>query len=216
MSWHKWQNVLASFENGGLNIESLKSFNLALLQKWRWRLVTNPNSIWARAGLDLKRCNCSGVWSSIISTYSVLHQRNLLLMSDLSRKVGNGLSIRFWKDPWNDNGTLMSRFNRHVEGSRNEAALDSLISELGEFTLTLVCFLRVPHAPDGSKFSLEALLEDGSILIFLPFLLGSNAYNGSSFGELLGVIKTECTSFLLPCYGAFGDTATMLLFPLMR
>ena len=116
-----WENVLASFEKGGLNIESLKAFNLALLQKWRWRLVNNPDSLWARvivaihsveAGIDLKGCKCSGVWASIISTYSMLHQRNLLSMSALSLKVSNGLSIWFWKDPWNGNGTLMSRFYR--------------------------------------------------------------------------------------------------------
>ncbi|GKB59551.1 hypothetical protein Tco_0915737 [Tanacetum coccineum] len=34
----KWSNVLPSFEKGGLNIGSLKAFNLALLQKWRWRV----------------------------------------------------------------------------------------------------------------------------------------------------------------------------------
>nr|GEW54617.1 RNA-directed DNA polymerase, eukaryota, reverse transcriptase zinc-binding domain protein [Tanacetum cinerariifolium] len=87
MAWIKWENVLASFEKGGLNIGSLKSFNLSLLQKWRWRLVNNPDSLWARviiaihgmeAGLDLKGCNCNGVWSSIISSYSLLHVRNFL------------------------------------------------------------------------------------------------------------------------------------------
>ncbi|GKE73522.1 hypothetical protein Tco_1535563, partial [Tanacetum coccineum] len=34
----KWENALASFEKGGLGFGSLKAFNLALLQKWRWRL----------------------------------------------------------------------------------------------------------------------------------------------------------------------------------
>ncbi|GJS47551.1 hypothetical protein Tco_0597672 [Tanacetum coccineum] len=60
----------ASFDKGGLKIGSLKAFNLALLQKWRWRLVNNPDSIWARvikaihgveAGVDLMGCNCNGV-----------------------------------------------------------------------------------------------------------------------------------------------------------
>ncbi|GJV17798.1 hypothetical protein Tco_1363121 [Tanacetum coccineum] len=38
LAWIKWKNVLSSYDNGGLNIGSLKTFNLALLQKWRWRL----------------------------------------------------------------------------------------------------------------------------------------------------------------------------------
>ncbi|XP_071687760.1 uncharacterized protein [Rutidosis leptorrhynchoides] len=37
MSWLKWDKVLASFDKGGLNVGSLKAFNLALLFKWRWR-----------------------------------------------------------------------------------------------------------------------------------------------------------------------------------
>ncbi|GJX25915.1 putative RNA-directed DNA polymerase, eukaryota, reverse transcriptase zinc-binding domain protein [Tanacetum coccineum] len=36
LAWIKWKNVFASYDNGGLNIGSLKAFNLALLQKWRW------------------------------------------------------------------------------------------------------------------------------------------------------------------------------------
>ncbi|GJY49892.1 RNA-directed DNA polymerase, eukaryota, reverse transcriptase zinc-binding domain protein [Tanacetum coccineum] len=167
MAWIKWENVLASFEKGGLNIRSLKSFNLALLQKWRWRLVNNSDSLWARviiaihdveAGLVLKGCNCNGVWSSIISSYSLLHDRNFLPLGTLCRKVGNGTSIRFWKDSWNGNGPLMTRFNRlyhldankdcllsdwnvngswvwswkrQVVGSQNEVALNILVSDLG-------------------------------------------------------------------------------------
>ncbi|GJU82853.1 hypothetical protein Tco_1285218 [Tanacetum coccineum] len=62
-------NILASYEKGGLNIMSLKAFNLALLQKWRWRLVTKPDSLWVRVvkaihgddtGLDQKECKISG------------------------------------------------------------------------------------------------------------------------------------------------------------
>nr|GEU51569.1 RNA-directed DNA polymerase, eukaryota, reverse transcriptase zinc-binding domain protein [Tanacetum cinerariifolium] len=130
MAWIKWENVLASFEKGGLNIRSLKSFNLTLLQKWRWRLVNNPDSLWARviiaihcveAGLDLKGCNCNGVWSSIISSYSMLHDCNFLPLGNLCRKVGNGTSIRFWKDSWNGNGSLMTRFNRlyHLDSNKD-------------------------------------------------------------------------------------------------
>ncbi|GJT51983.1 hypothetical protein Tco_0978140 [Tanacetum coccineum] len=36
------------FWGGGLNIGSLKAFNLALLQKWRWRLLSSPNALWVQ------------------------------------------------------------------------------------------------------------------------------------------------------------------------
>ncbi|GJT45843.1 RNA-directed DNA polymerase, eukaryota, reverse transcriptase zinc-binding domain protein [Tanacetum coccineum] len=131
----------------------------------------------AEAGADLKGCYCNGVWASIISTYSMLHNRNLIPMNTLCRKVGNGLSIRFWKDAWNGGGTLMSRFNRlfhldtnedcllsdrrvndswiwnwkrQIEGSRNEAALGSLVSDLGQVQLL--------DGPDSWRWSLD---DDG-------------------------------------------------------
>ncbi|GJV18221.1 RNA-directed DNA polymerase, eukaryota, reverse transcriptase zinc-binding domain protein [Tanacetum coccineum] len=40
------KSVLGSL--GGLNIGSLKAFNLALLQKWRWRLLSSPNALWVK------------------------------------------------------------------------------------------------------------------------------------------------------------------------
>ncbi|GJW49517.1 RNA-directed DNA polymerase, eukaryota, reverse transcriptase zinc-binding domain protein [Tanacetum coccineum] len=48
MAWVKWPIILNSYDNGGLNIGSLKAFNLALLQKWRWRLFTSPNDLWVK------------------------------------------------------------------------------------------------------------------------------------------------------------------------
>nr|GEU63742.1 RNA-directed DNA polymerase, eukaryota, reverse transcriptase zinc-binding domain protein [Tanacetum cinerariifolium] len=142
MSWIKWENVMASFEKGGLNIGSIKAFNLALLQKWRWRLVTNPVSIWARvivvihgakAGTDLKGCYCNGVWASIISTYSMLHNRNLIPMNTICRK-------------------------RIIEGSRNEAALSSLVSDLGQVQLF--------DGPDSWRWSLD---DDGIFSVHAPY-----------------------------------------------
>ncbi|GJU38398.1 hypothetical protein Tco_1191355 [Tanacetum coccineum] len=46
LAWIKWKNVLSSYDNGGLNIDSLKAFNLALLQKWCWRLLSHKNALW--------------------------------------------------------------------------------------------------------------------------------------------------------------------------
>ncbi|XP_071700170.1 uncharacterized protein [Rutidosis leptorrhynchoides] len=43
-----WDNMLALFNKGGLNIGSLKSFNLALILKWkwRWRYLAGVDSLW--------------------------------------------------------------------------------------------------------------------------------------------------------------------------
>ncbi|GJU15763.1 RNA-directed DNA polymerase, eukaryota, reverse transcriptase zinc-binding domain protein [Tanacetum coccineum] len=48
MHWVKWNSVLSSKENGGLDIGSLEAFNKALLYKWKWRLCRDPNALWVK------------------------------------------------------------------------------------------------------------------------------------------------------------------------
>ncbi|GKD28663.1 hypothetical protein Tco_1239441, partial [Tanacetum coccineum] len=49
IAWVKWDVVLNSKDNGGFGIGSLKAFNQALLYKWRWRFINNPDAIWVKA-----------------------------------------------------------------------------------------------------------------------------------------------------------------------
>ncbi|GJX65926.1 hypothetical protein Tco_0300269 [Tanacetum coccineum] len=136
------------------------------------KMEISSDSLWAcvikaihgvEVGLDLKGCNCHGVSSSIISSYPMLHEYNMILINMLCHKVGDGSSIHFWKENWNDNGHLMSSFNhlfhlyvnvdcflsdrrineawvwnwkRQIMGSRNEVALALLVSELGQVHLS--------------------------------------------------------------------------------
>ncbi|GJX97357.1 reverse transcriptase domain, reverse transcriptase zinc-binding domain protein [Tanacetum coccineum] len=49
MRWVKWDNIIASYGSGGLNIGSLKAKNLALLGKWWWRfMVEGKESLWGK------------------------------------------------------------------------------------------------------------------------------------------------------------------------
>ncbi|GKC14972.1 putative RNA-directed DNA polymerase, eukaryota, reverse transcriptase zinc-binding domain protein, partial [Tanacetum coccineum] len=87
MAWVKWENILAPLDQGGLGVGSLKAFNLALLQKWRWRLVNKPDLLWVRiikvvhgmeAGLDEKGCYTKGIWAQIVGSSNYLHSCNIL------------------------------------------------------------------------------------------------------------------------------------------
>ncbi|KAL4572985.1 hypothetical protein LXL04_019777 [Taraxacum kok-saghyz] len=44
-----WDKVIASKQNGGLGVVSIKALNTALMIKWWWRLRTNPQLLWCRA-----------------------------------------------------------------------------------------------------------------------------------------------------------------------
>ncbi|GKA96728.1 hypothetical protein Tco_0818823, partial [Tanacetum coccineum] len=58
-------------KNLGLNfLGCLKAFNIVLLQKWRWRLLSSPNALWVQVikayhgqeeGFDTNGCSFKGI-----------------------------------------------------------------------------------------------------------------------------------------------------------
>nr|GFA02235.1 RNA-directed DNA polymerase, eukaryota, reverse transcriptase zinc-binding domain protein [Tanacetum cinerariifolium] len=107
MAWVKWSQVLPSFEKRGLQIDSLKAFNLALLQKWRWRLLSSSNNMWVNiikalhgkeGGLNNQGCSFNGTWSRIIGTSNFHHSKGIVPLNSFCFKVGCGTRVRFWKD----------------------------------------------------------------------------------------------------------------------
>ncbi|GJW68358.1 RNA-directed DNA polymerase, eukaryota, reverse transcriptase zinc-binding domain protein [Tanacetum coccineum] len=112
---------LASLDKGGLGIESLKSFNLALLQKWRWRMISNAKALWVKVikafhgqegGFGLNDNTSNGVWSKIVGSSNYLHSAEILPIDSIRFQVGCGTSTRFWKDLWTDNAPLYIRYNK--------------------------------------------------------------------------------------------------------
>ncbi|GKB19878.1 RNA-directed DNA polymerase, eukaryota, reverse transcriptase zinc-binding domain protein [Tanacetum coccineum] len=121
MAWVKWSIILNSYDNGGLNIGSLKAFNLALLQKWRWRLFTSPNDLWVKVvkafhghegGFDNNGCSFKGTWANIVGSSNFLHSKGIILNNSFRFNVGCETRIRFWKDIWVGEAPLSIMYNR--------------------------------------------------------------------------------------------------------
>ncbi|GJY29515.1 hypothetical protein Tco_0405282 [Tanacetum coccineum] len=139
LAWIKWTNALSSFNKGGLNIGSLKAFNLALFQKWRWRIFSSSNSLWVNVikslhgyecGFDNQGCKFNGKWASIVGSSNYLHSKNIIPLNTLRFRVGCGTRIRFWKDIWIGDSPLYIRYNREDIGVRNKAYLRDLLLEI--------------------------------------------------------------------------------------
>ncbi|GJX34045.1 putative RNA-directed DNA polymerase, eukaryota, reverse transcriptase zinc-binding domain protein, partial [Tanacetum coccineum] len=107
LAWVKWPIVLASQNKGGLDVGSLKSFNLALLLKWCWRMISNPNALWVKV---IK--GPFGIWSKIVGSSNFLQSNEIIPNDSIRYRVGCGSSIRFWKDLWIGNSPLYIRYNR--------------------------------------------------------------------------------------------------------
>ncbi|GAU51224.1 hypothetical protein TSUD_412300 [Trifolium subterraneum] len=116
--------------------------NLALLGKWRWRLISGEEGLW----LDIVRAKygplgCSshlggrvrgfrGVssWWKEISLLGVcLESLSDWFSTGVRKVVGNGLSTSFWFDPWLGEVPLKVQFPRLFQVSINQE------SQVGSF-----------------------------------------------------------------------------------
>ncbi|KAA3488218.1 reverse transcriptase [Gossypium australe] len=97
--WCQWQHMCQPKDEGGMGFRSLAKFNVALLAKQGWRILTNPNSLVAQV-LKAKYFpnenflnsrlgnNCSFTWKSIWAAKGVLID------------VGRGSEISALNDSW--------------------------------------------------------------------------------------------------------------------
>ncbi|XP_071687722.1 uncharacterized protein [Rutidosis leptorrhynchoides] len=120
MTWINWNQVLAPFNKGGLNVGSLNAFNLALLLKWKWRFLIDDKALWVKViksihgdgvGHAAPRLVNRGVWSSICSSWHFLHDQNIISNHVFQKKIGDGSNTKLWKDMWLGDCSLTSKFN---------------------------------------------------------------------------------------------------------
>jgi len=103
-AWVAWKDLTARKFQGGLGFRDLRIFNQALLARQAWRLLDQPDSLCARL-LKAKyfprslvvdavpQANASQSWQAIIYGLD-------LLKEGLIWRIGNGSSVRIWRDPW--------------------------------------------------------------------------------------------------------------------
>ncbi|KAM6591439.1 hypothetical protein CsatA_014044 [Cannabis sativa] len=104
VSWSSWKHMCRHKHHGGLGFRHLRDFNLAMLGKQAWRLVSNEHSLVSRVykaryyshGSFLTASlgpNPSFIWKSIFETQE-------LIKKGARRVVGPGTSISIQFDPW--------------------------------------------------------------------------------------------------------------------
>lgn len=99
-----WQTLTKSKRDGGLGFRDLCAFNLALLGKQIWHIITEPNSLLSRVFKSkyipncdvlnaIPKANASFTWKSIWAAKD-------LLCEVIRWRVGNGDNIDIWNDKW--------------------------------------------------------------------------------------------------------------------
>ncbi|XP_058750092.1 uncharacterized protein LOC131623084 [Vicia villosa] len=72
--WVSWKKVCLSFEKGGLGIKNILDFNLALLNKWRWRILQGNDNLW----FDLLRARYGDISTKV---FVVASRRNFVILN---------------------------------------------------------------------------------------------------------------------------------------
>lgn len=102
--WLAWHKVTKAKKNGGISFRDFENFSDALLAKKVWRLISNPNEMWARKLKGIyfpnsdffeagKGSRASWCWSSLL-------EGRKLLLKKLSWRIGNGENDRIWGGRW--------------------------------------------------------------------------------------------------------------------
>ncbi|XP_074315228.1 uncharacterized protein LOC141651412 [Silene latifolia] len=102
--WVAWNKMVKPKVDGGIGFRDFRLFNLALLGKQAWRLITNSGSLWSRLMkaryypegdfmMATMGHNPSYTWRSILEARSVMEQ-------GLRRRIGDGQEMLIWGHAW--------------------------------------------------------------------------------------------------------------------
>lgn len=144
IAWVRWETICKPREIGGLGIKNVEWFNLALLAKWRWRLLTEKRGLWrdilkSRYGVEVEGSadlgnnegfkKGSGWWKGICRICRINNLTDWF-QGGLKRKIGIGNKIRFWEDVWYGPNSFKDIFPRLYMVSNDK---NSEIQKLGEW-----------------------------------------------------------------------------------
>ncbi|XP_074336082.1 putative mitochondrial protein AtMg00310 [Apium graveolens] len=122
ISWMAWERMSKHKYEGGLGFRCLRDFNVAMLGKQCWRLLTNPDSLVARVykaryytdkyfmDADLGS-SPSFVWRSVLEAKRVIS-------SGSCWRIGNGKEVSVLQQPWlqdTDNPYIITNFPTIVQ-----------------------------------------------------------------------------------------------------
>ncbi|XP_062021202.1 uncharacterized protein LOC133737713 [Rosa rugosa] len=135
--WLAWERLCIPKGEGGMGFRDLVSFNLSLLAKQGWMLITNPESIAARLfkakyfpNSDFMQAevgqDMSYTWRSILAGREVLAR-------GLRYQIGSGTNVSVWEDPWLPLPYNFKPFSTPMVGTEDWLVSDLIDSEQQEW-----------------------------------------------------------------------------------
>ena len=153
-------------------LRDIQNFNLALLAKWKWRLISEEKGRWkemlvSKYGLGSEvsqtPVRLQSWWWRDLSKACGEGGDEGWVQNEVGWKVGCGDKVRFWEDVWTGNSSLKNMFPRLFSLSLNQG---HKVEEAGRWDDVIWRWnLRWRRA----RFEWESLLEAELVIhMFLP------------------------------------------------
>ncbi|KAK9665474.1 hypothetical protein RND81_14G114300 [Saponaria officinalis] len=129
ISWVAWDKLCKPKCLGGLGFRDYRNFNMALLGKQAWRLITEERSLMVRTLRGKYFSNSSFMDANLGNkpsyTWRGIWEAREVALKGCRRRIGDGVSTRIWKDPW-----IPSTQTGRVISPRRVADEDLSVAEL--------------------------------------------------------------------------------------
>jgi hypothetical protein len=104
INWLRWEKLTIRKEHGGLGFRHMYGFNLAMLGKQGWKLLTNHDSILYKV-FKAKYYPRTGFLAATLGhnpsyTWRSAHASQVIVRNGLRWRLGNGTKVQVWNQPW--------------------------------------------------------------------------------------------------------------------
>ncbi|XP_043812372.1 uncharacterized protein LOC122723637 [Manihot esculenta] len=160
--WLGWHRMAKHRLDDGLGFKSLNEFNLAMLGKQGWNIITRPHSLVTRV-LKTRYFPTTSFFETSLGHNPSFFWRSILAFRNLVKagaywRIGNGRSVSIWSHPW------------------LKKALDSLVSTPPppNCTLSVVADLMISHRWNESLIAQLFNDRDRSCILNISLSLSSH------------------------------------------
>ena len=189
-----WEDICVSLEEGGLNIKSLETWNIAAMAKHLWNLCSKKDSLWIK-WCNIYKIKGRSIWALSIPNDASWSWRKILKIREKFRRqiktiIGNGTQTFMWYDLWHPNGPLFPLYGNNIvydSASSLKAKVSDFIHQMEwRWPSTVTWELN-----EVKNASLPAILEGNDYVVWLPSKKGT--FTIASAWELLKTHKPTVT-----------------------
>ena len=137
-----WDTVTGPKDYGGLGIHETRPWNLALISKLNWNLLSKDPSLWAHVlkAKYLFSNTSRSPWASKGScshTWAACKAAMTLLDSKLRKVITTGASTSLWYDNWTLSGPLRAQIIGPLNIGEENQLVSQVIDNYGNWNLQL-------------------------------------------------------------------------------